>query len=157
MFVKQLLDQGYWLLKQPWTFSVSIIWGSMAKCSECWPWDPEAPIWNPLWPLANLRKQPTFGNATTGFPAKWCERNEGRNSILMMCHYPDPGSASDWSCRVGNLIQPIRSTTQIWVVMRHQYEISAHVSHMSFGGETVSGITKCQQFSQGNHLLDCSW
>ena len=24
----------------------------------------------------------------------------------------------DWSCRVGNLIQPIRSTTQIWVVTR---------------------------------------
>ena len=28
------------------------------------------------------------------------------------------------SC-VGNLIQPIRSTTQIWVVTRHQYGISA--------------------------------
>ena len=34
--------------------------------------------------------------------------------------YPDLGSASDWSCRVGNLIQPIRGTTQIWVVRRHQ-------------------------------------
>ena len=29
----------------------------------------------------------------------------------MSRHYPDLGSASDWSCRVGNLIQPIRSTT----------------------------------------------
>ena len=27
----------------------------------------------------------------------------------------DLGSASDLSCRVGNLIQPIKSTTQIWV------------------------------------------
>ena len=25
----------------------------------------------------------------------------------MTCHYPDLGSASDWSCRLGNLIQPI--------------------------------------------------
>ena len=32
----------------------------------------------------------------------------------------DLGSASDWLCRVGNLIQPIRGTTQIWVVRRHQ-------------------------------------
>ena len=54
----------------------------------------------------------------------------------MTRHYPDLGSASDWSCRVGNLIQPIRSSTQIWVVTRHQYGISAHVAQTSFSGET---------------------
>ena len=48
--------------------------------------------------------------------------------MLVTCHYPDMGSASDWSCSVGNLIQPIRSTTQIWIVTRHQYGISALVS-----------------------------
>ena len=38
-------------------------------------------------------------------------------------HYPDLGSVSDSSFRDGNLPQPIRSssTTQIWVVLRHQY------------------------------------
>ena len=41
-----------------------------------------------------------------------------RNSILITRHYPDLGSASDWSCRVGNLIQAIKNTTQIWVVTR---------------------------------------
>ena len=51
-------------------------------------------------------------------------RNERRNSILMTRHYPDLSSASDWPCRVGNLIQPIRGTTQIWV------------SQPSFGEET---------------------
>ena len=30
-----------------------------------------------------------------------------------MRHYPDLGSASDWPCRVGNLFQPIRSTTDV--------------------------------------------
>ena len=30
-----------------------------------------------------------------GFPAKKRLRNERRNSILMTCHYPDVGSASD--------------------------------------------------------------
>ena len=35
--------------------------------------------------------------------------------VVLLC------SASDWSCRVGDLIQPIRGTTQIWVVTLHQY------------------------------------
>ena len=65
----------------------------------------------------SLRKQTTFHDATTCFPAKWRLRNERRNSILMTRHYPDLGSASHWSCRVGNLLQPVRSTTQIWAVL----------------------------------------
>ena len=53
----------------------------------------------------------------------------------------DIGSASDWSCRVGNLIKPIRSTAQIWVVTRHQYGTSsAFVSQTSFGGETSGSV-----------------
>ena len=43
-----------------------------------------------------LRKQPTFGNVTSGVPVKWRLRNELRNSIPMTCHYPDLGSASDF-------------------------------------------------------------
>ena len=46
--------------------------------------------------FASLRKQPTFGDATTGFPAKGRLRNERRNSILMTRHYSDLGSAPDW-------------------------------------------------------------
>ena len=41
----------------------------------------------------------------------------------MTRHYPDLGTASDWSGRVGNLRQPIKSTTRIWVKTRHQYGI----------------------------------
>ena len=54
----------------------------------------------------------------------------------MSRHYPDLASASDWLCRVGNLIQPIRSTTQICLVTRHQYGISPIVAQTSFRGET---------------------
>ena len=68
----------------------------------------------------------------------------------MTLHYPDLGSASDWSYRVGNLIQPIRGTTQIWVVTRHQYGISALVSQTLFGGETSGSVTKYRLFSQAN-------
>ena len=67
----------------------------------------------------------------------------------MRHHYPDPGSASDWSSCVENLIQQIRSTTQIWVVTCHQYGISALVYQASFGAETTAGsIDKCRLFSQ---------
>ena len=66
----------------------------------------------------------------------------------MTRHYPDLGRASDRLCRVGNLIQPIRSTTQIWVMTRHQYGISALVSQTSFGGETSNSVAKCRLFSQ---------
>ena len=44
------------------------------------------------------------------FPAKWCLRNERRNSILTTRHYPDLGSEANF--------QPIRGTTQILVVTR---------------------------------------
>ena len=62
----------------------------------------------------------------------------------------DLGSASDWSCRVENLIQPIASTIQIWVVTRHQYGISALASQTSFGGETNDSVAKCWLFSQAS-------
>ena len=98
--------------------------------------------------MGSLRKQSTFGEATTGFPAKWRLRNESRNSILMTRHYPDLGSACDWLNQISQVARPIRSTTQIWVVMRHQYETSALVSQTSFGGETSGSMAKCQLFSQ---------
>ena len=100
----------------------------------------------------NLRKQPTLCDTTTGFLAKLRLRNECINSILMTHHKPDLASASDWSCCVGNLIQPIRSITQIWVVTRHQYGISALVSQMSFGGKPVV-VVRVQSLSWAIDLI----
>ena len=100
---------------------------------------------------SSLRKQPISRDTTTGFPAKWRLGNEHRNSILslMTCHYPDLGTASDWSCRLWNLLQPIRSITQIWVVTRHQYGISALVSQTSFWGRNRSWHRKISSFFSG--------
>ena len=95
-----------------------------------------------LW--LSLRKQPTFDDATTGFPVK-CLWSECSNSILMVRHYPDLGSAPDWPCHMGNLIQPI------WLVTCHQYGNSALVSQTSFGGETNGSVAKCGLFSQANY------
>ena len=42
----------------------------------------------------------------------------------------------------------IRSTSQIWVVAHHQYEIYLLVTQMLFCGETSGAVMKCQLFSQ---------
>ena len=42
-----------------------------------------------------------------------------------------------WHCQL---------TTQIWVVTRHQYGISALISQTSFGRETSGSVTKCWLF-----------
>ena len=107
---------------------------------------------NLAWVLS-LRKQPTFGKATTGFPAKWRLRNERRNSILMTRHYPDLVSAMIGCAASGILLQPIGSFTQIWVVTRHQYGISALISQTSFRGETSGSVAKCRLVSHSCEIL----
>ena len=76
----------------------------------------------------SVRKLPTFRDATTGFSAKWRLRNECRNSILMTCNYPYLDGTSDWLKEISYADRPIRSTTQISVVTRHQYESSDIIS-----------------------------
>ena len=76
----------------------------------------------------------------------------------MTRHYPGLDSASDhrlldWSCRVGYLLQPIRSTTQVWEVTRYQEGISALVSQTSFRAETIGSVAKCLLFSQATLYL----
>ena len=98
----------------------------------------------------SLRKQPTFGDATTGFLTKWRLRNECWNSILMMRHYPDLGNASDLIGRAASQIyfnQPAQAAPD----PRHQYGISALVSQTSFGGETSGSVANCRLFSQANY------
>ena len=74
-------------------------------------------------------------------------RNEHRNSTLMTPHYLDIGSAFDWLQQISHAARPIRSSTQIWVLTRHQYGISAFISQTSFRGETSGGVAKCRLFS----------
>ena len=47
----------------------------------------------------------------------------------------------------------MRSTTQIWVVKRHQYGISVLVPQTSFRGETSGGVGKRRFCSQANSSL----
>ena len=52
------------------------------------------------------------------------------------------------AARSWNSLQQIRSTTQILVVTRHPYGISALVPRKSFRRETSGGVVKCRLFSQ---------
>ena len=76
-----------------------------------------------------LGKQPLFCDANTGSLAKWHLKNEYRNSILMTCHYPDLGGASDWLKQIFLIVWPIRSAVRYpdLVMTHHQYGISALV------------------------------
>ena len=70
------------------------------------------------------------------------------NSELMMHHYLDLDSASDWSCCMGNLRQLINQKQYTDLGSdSHQYGIFA------LGGETSGGHTKCWLFSQAASLL----
>ena len=65
----------------------------------------------------------------------------------MMFHYPDLCSASDyqWSCHKRNLLQPIRGTTQIWVMTGLQ----SYLRH-DFSGNQLLLVVKCWLFSQAS-------
>ena len=64
---------------------------------------------------------------------------------------PDLGSAFYWLKQISLAARPIKNTTQIWVVTRHQYGISALISRTSFRGKTVvAGVAKCRLFSQAS-------
>ena len=105
--------------------------------------------------LFSLRKQPTFREVATCALANERLSNERRNSILMTCHYPDLGTASDWLKRQGISFQPIRSTTKIWVVTLHQYGIPAFVTQTSFCEGSSGDLAKRWLFSQAKVCSIC--
>ena len=60
--------------------------------------------------------------------------------------------ASDWLKQISYAVQPIRASTQIWVVTSHQYEIPVRVPRTSFCGGISGGIANCQLFPQATNL-----
>ena len=67
-------------------------------------------------------------------------------------HYQDLGvSASDWSRRVGHLLQPIRSTIQIW---HESMEFLRSFLKTHFAGKPEWwSRSKCQLFSQAKRCF----
>ena len=73
------------------------------------------------------------------------EWNKRRNSILMMCHHPYLGSASDWL-----KICFIQSEA---ISRSDQYGISALISQKSFRGEIRGGVMKYGLFSGASMMF----
>ena len=70
--------------------------------------------------------------------------------LHMTCYYPDLSSACYCLKQISLAGRPIGSTTQIWVVTRDQYGISALVPQTSSRRETSGSVAKWRQFSQAN-------
>ena len=79
----------------------------------------------------SLGKQP-ISRHHHWFPLEMTSKERAQKFHTDDVSLPKSGNASNWSCRVANLLQPIRSISQIWVVARHQYGISAcEVVHLA--------------------------
>ena len=67
---------------------------------------------------------------------------------MVLNHYPDLGSVSYWLCHMGNVLQPIRSATQIWVVMHHRYGFLYLFLRCHFAEKPVVASQNVDIFSQ---------
>ena len=82
----------------------------------------------------------------------------GDGGIIPVRIKEDNSSGNNYSVKQISLpVQPIKSTTQIWLVTRHQYGIVVLVSQTSFRAETSDGVEKCRLISQGIIFLRDSW
>ena len=97
--------------------------------------------------------QPRFRNATTGFLKHEVWETNVEIMILITSHWPDPGIALlIWRSATGVCcLQTIRSTTQIWVVNCHQYEISACSPPVIIG--CFLRLEWAQSYQKNNNLI----
>ena len=105
--------------------------------------------------VCSRRKQSTFRDATTCFPAKWRLRNERRSSILMtQTIYGERGQTQENALTIALTFLFARCSHVISPQMEnllaayHQYAIFALVVQTSFRDETNSSVAKCKLFSQ---------
>ena len=80
------------------------------------------------------------------------EETSEENFTQVTCHCPVLDSASDWLKQISLAAEPKRSTTQIWVLTRHQYRMSALVPQTIISrGNLLNGVAKCWLFSEASH------
>ena len=92
------------------------------------------------------RKQATFCNSTTAFPAKWLLRKDCRDSLLMMCQsYPALGARCmcfliGWKCAL--TIQE-HYPDLLWHIPIISMEFLCSFPEIISRGYTTGGIMKC--------------
>ena len=104
-----------------YTNSIQILFALFYKVDQFWCCPGPRPSLRTLLftTFISLRKQPTFGKASTGFPAK---KKQAQKFHTGMSHYPDLGS----------------DASSIW-------NFCAHFSDIINGGETCCSFAKCRQ------------
>ena len=86
--------------------------------------------------IASIAVEQPEKTANTLWHHHWFPREMTSEKWAQKFHTDDV--ASDWPNHMGNLLQPIRSTTQIWVVTRHQYgEFLCSFLRRHFMGKSV--------------------
>ena len=75
--------------------------------------------------LASPEKTTDIWRRYHWFPRQMTSEKQAHKFLPMKRHYPDLGGVSDWLNQIFHPARAIRSTTQIWVVTRHQYRIFA--------------------------------
>ena len=103
------------------------------------------------WQIAAWENSPHF--VTPPVVSSWNDAWETSTEIPYWWRTVPTSMYSFWL--VENLLHPIRSSTQIWVVTGHQYGISALVSYTSLGVETTGSVAKYRLFSlaKGNTVV----
>ena len=99
-----------------------------------------------------------FHDTTTAFLAKWCPRNNWRNSILWWLDVSQLGSTSDWLKQIFLVPQPITHTSQIWILVKCHVSSEWNFyspSQTSFQGKTSGSDMKCCLFSQSE--VNCKY
>ena len=139
--------------------SVNFGWGrQLARLPQyygyCWA---QTPL-NPLSPNIQIQTLHTSLHTKTADISqryKWLPRKMTFEERLQKFHTDDVSSPRSGKCFWLDEpnFKPIRSTTQTWVVMRHQCGISAVVPQRSFRGETSGRVVKCRLFSQAVYCL----
>ena len=112
---------------------------------------------------------PVFTNTEKSAPLRWEDKQKKTsihlNNSLVTQWQPEETADSRWhrqfprettsqwgtSEEIPYNFQPIRSTTEIWVVTRHQYALISP-GQTSLRGETSGDLEKCGLFSQARHL-----
>ena len=92
--------------------------------------------------LSSLRKQLTFCDATTGFPAKW---RENRAQKFHTDDVSDLGGVSDWLKQISHAAPPIRNTTKFgwWRVISMEFLCSFLRRHFARRPVVASWYVGC--------------
>ena len=106
----------------------------------------------------SLRTQPTFGDASTGFPAKWRLRNERRNSMLMTPYLgSDASSVWNFCARFSDVIWRGNQWQRHGAVVYVGSSLTVHNHIFSVHKLWLNKLMQCLYWSVSSKWKECYW